>query len=265
MTRLVRSELIKLFSTRLWWGLLVGVVLSSAAFAALLSLTAGQDLGPGAPTGGIDDPSTARTVYTAGISVAYLFALALGVIVMAGEFRHQTMTATALAVPHRARIVVAKLAAVTVVGAGYGVATVLTGVLVGAPILAARGGEALPSDVGALVRALLLAVLAIGLWAVIGLGVGTLIRNQVLALMLAIGLAWFAEPLIGLGLNAADLGEVARFLPSMATSALVEPSTGGGGFTFDLLPWWGAALVLLGYALVSGGLGTLLTLRRDIT
>ena len=35
MSRLVRSELRKLLSTRLWWGLLVGVTATSAALAVL--------------------------------------------------------------------------------------------------------------------------------------------------------------------------------------------------------------------------------------
>jgi len=262
--RLIRSESLKLFTTRLWWGLLIGVVLTSVAFAILAASTAGRSLGGGAASPGLNDPAVVRSVYTAGLGVAYVFALALGVIAMAGEYRHQTMTATVLASPRRLRIVVSKLITLIAVGAGYGVATVAAGVLAGAVVIAVRGGELrLGSD--GVPRALVLAVLAVALWTVLGLAVGTLIRNQVLALLLAIGIAWIAEPIVAFALNALNVGEVAEYLPSQATSALVQPSTGGGGVTISLLPWWGGALVLLGYALVAGALGAAITLRRDIT
>jgi ABC-2 type transport system permease protein len=87
----------------------------------------------------------------------------------------------------------------------------------------------------------------------------------VLALLLAIGIAWIAEPILAFALNALNVGEVAKYLPSQATSALVQPSTGGGGLTVDLLPWWAGALVLMGYAAVAGVLGAAITLRRDIS
>jgi len=264
MTRLVRSELRKVFTIRLWWGLLIGVALTSAAFSVLVGATSGRSLGGGAAGPGVGDPATVRSIYTAGLSVAYLFALALGVISMAGEYRHQTMTATALATPRRLRIVTSKLIAVAAVGLMYGLAAVAAGVLAGAPVIAARGGRVrLTTD--DVPRTLLLSVLAVALWAVVGLGVGTLIRNQVLALLLAIGIAWIAEPILSFALNALHAGQVARFLPSQATSALVQPVTNGGGVQIELLPWWGGALVLVGYAAIAGTLGAALTLRRDIT
>ena len=262
MIRLIRAELLKITTTRLWWGLLIGVIAGAALFAAVSAGLAGR--GPaGQTTPGVSDPAVVRSTYTAGLSISYLIALALGIIVMSGEFRHQTMTATALTAPRRLRIVVAKLAALVVAGVGYGVVTVLAGVAVGAPIILARGGSARLFGDG-VPRALALAVLAVALWAVLGLGIGTLIRNQVVALLVAIGVAWLAEPLLSFGLNALDWGFVAKYLPSSATGALVSPST-GGGFTMEYLPWWGGALVLLAYAGVSGALGAALTLRRDIT
>jgi ABC-2 type transport system permease protein len=261
--RLVRAELLKLFTTRLWWGLLIGVVAGGTAFAALSAGLAGR--GPaGQSTPGVTDPATVRATYTAGLSIGYLIALALGIITMSGEYRHQTITAAVLSSPRRLRIVLAKLAALTVAGVGYGIVAVLAGVAVGAPIILLRGGSArLTSD--GVPRALALAVLAVALWAILGLGIGTLIRNQVVALLVSIGVAWLAEPLLSFGLNALDWGAVAKYLPSSATQALVSPPTSGGNVDMAYLPWWGAALVLLGYAMLSGALGAALTLRRDIT
>ena len=264
MTGLFRSELRKIFTTRLWWGLLLGLVLTWAALSVLQGVAAGRSAGNATPSPGLDDPAVLRSVYTGGLGIAYIFTLAFGVIAMAGEYRHQTITATALASPRRSRVVLAKLGAVALAGLGYGVAGVLAGVVGGASVIAARGakvdllGDGVP-------RALISAAVAVALWAVVGLGVGTLIRNQIVALLVSIGLAWIAEPIIALVLNVTHVGAVAKFLPSQATSALVSPRTDSGGITIDLLPWWGGALVLLGYAALAGALGAALTLRRDIT
>jgi len=261
---LLRSEFRKVFTTRLWWGLLLGVLATSAALSVLIGALTGVNTGGAAVGPGLDDPAAARAVYTAGTQTAYLFALAFGIITMAGEFRHQTITATVLASPHRHRVVITKLCTVFVLGLGYGLAAVAGGLLGGVPVILIRHGNLFLTSAGT-PRALGLTVLAIGLWAVLGLGVGTLIRNQVLALLVAIGVAWIAEPIAALGLNAADLGSVARFLPSQATSALTSPSSGSGSLTVTLLPWWAGALVLAGYAATSGGLGAAITLRRDVT
>jgi ABC-type transport system involved in multi-copper enzyme maturation permease subunit len=259
---LVRSEVRKLLSTRLWWGLLLGVAFTSIGFAVLFGLVAGVGDDPVTP--GLEDPAVVRGVYTAGLQASYLFALALGVIAMAGEYRHQTITATFLACPRRSRVVGSKLVAVGGMGLVYGVATVAGGLVGGVPVVALRDAETMLASNG-VPRALLLAVLATGLWAVLGLGVGTLLRNQILALLTAIGVAWIAEPVLALGLNAAGAGGVARYLPTQATTAIVSPSTESGGFTVDLLPWWAGALVLLAYAALAGALGVFITLRRDVT
>lgn len=263
MTPLVRAEWLKLTTTRLWWGLGLGIVLTSALFVGLQGALAGLSQ-TGDPVPGVEDPAVVRGIYTAGVGVAYLFALALGVIAMAGEYRHQTMTSTVLSSPHRVRIVLSKTVALLAMGLGYGLAAVLTGLAVGVPIVVLRGGDARLLTDG-VPRALVLSVLAVALWTMIGLGVGTLIRNQVVALLVAIGVAWIAEPLLGFALNALDAGFVAQYLPSQATTAIVSPSTEAAGFSVELLPWWGGALVLAGYALVAGALGAALTLRRDVT
>jgi ABC-2 type transport system permease protein len=261
MSRLIRAELLKIFTTRLWWGLLIGVAASSTAIAVLLALIAGGAT-EGIPP--VTNPAMVRQIYAAGQDPGRIIAVSLGIIVMAGEYRHQTMTSAALVSPRRLRIVLAKLAALSVAGVGYGIAAVLSAVLAGAPIIAARGGSIrLTSD--GVPRSLALSVLALVLWAVLGLGVGTLIRNQIVALVVAISVTYLVEPLLAFILNAVHWGDVAKYLPSSATSALVSPPATSGGVSVTYLPWWGGALVLLGYATVAGALGAGLTLRRDIT
>ena len=132
--------------------------------------------------------------------------------------------------------------------------------VLGAVVIAIRGAD-LGLGTDGLWRAVLLAILAVGLWTLFGLGIGTLIRNQVAAILVAVAMAFIIEPLVGLALSAADLDAVAKFLPSSASSAMTSPASG----FVDLLPWWAGALVMVGYAAAFAGLGVLLTTRRDIT
>lgn len=263
--RVLRSELRKLLTTRLWWGLLVGLLGASVVGVVATAALAGRTLEGGtAAVPPLTDPATVRAVYGAGVQTAYLCALALGVIAMAGEFRHRTITATLLGEPRRGRLVVAKGLALFVVALGYGLANAVVSVGVGAGVITVRGASPLLTGEG-VPRAVALGVLAVALWALIGFGVGTLVRNQVLALFAAIGVASLADPLLGLLLNVVGAGDAARFLPSQATAALLSPASTAAGVTSAYLPWWGGALVLLGYAAVSAALGAAVTLRRDVT
>jgi ABC-type transport system involved in multi-copper enzyme maturation permease subunit len=203
-----------------------------------------------------------RSIYTGGFANGYVITLCLGVLGMAGEYRHLTITPTLLAVPSRTRLVAAKLLAYLLAGLAYGVVLVVSGAVLGAVIVAARG---YPLGLGApgVPRAMALAALGCAVWAVFGLGLGTLVTNQIVALLSAIGFGVLAGPLLALGLQAAKLGSVAQYLPNQASQALVDGTD--GGFEQQLLPWWGGALVLLAYGLVFAALGAVLTTRRDVT
>jgi ABC-2 type transport system permease protein len=262
--RLVGTELLKLRTTRVWWALLLTGVLLAFLQAGLLAGTAGLSLGQGAaPTPPPTDPAMLRTIYTGGLNYGYVVTLSLGVLGMAGEYRHLTITPTLLAVPRRSRLVTAKVVAYLLAGLGYGVAFILAGAVLGGIVVVARG---YPLGLGAsgVVRAMLLAMLACAIWAVFGLGLGTLIRNQIVALLVGIAFAVLAGPLLALALQAAHAGSVAQYLPNQASAALVQGAS-GGGIEQTLLPWWGGGLVLLTYGIVFAALGTVLTTRRDVT
>ncbi len=259
---LVRSELTKVLSTRLWWGLLVGVVIYAAIQSAATAAFAGVDPGAGqAASPGLDTAEALRGVYaSAAFAGAYIFALVIGVTGMTGEYRYETATPTFLATPRRVRVVVAKAAAHLVVGVGYGLVAVVCTFLAGGVVVLVRG-HALGLGTDGLWRAVALAVLAVALWTLVGLGIGTLIRNQVAALLVAVAVTFLVEPLVTLGLHAADLDTVGKWLPSTASSAMTSPPTSYG----ELLPWWAGALVLTAYALAFGALGAWLSVRRDVT
>lgn len=259
---LVRSELTKILTTRLWWGLLIGMAIYTAVEAGVTAGFSGQDLGAGQPPmPGLDSSEGLLSVYAAStFSGAYLFALVLGVTGMTAEYRYETATPTFLVTPRRARVVVAKGVAHLVAGVGYGVAAGVVALLVGGTVVLIRGYD-LGLGTPGLGRSLLLAVLAAAVWTLVGLGIGTLIVNQVAAVLVAVFLAFLVEPLLGLALGALDLDVVAKILPSSASAAMTSTYSPG----LDLLPWWGGALVLAGYGVVFSAVGVALTVRRDIT
>ena len=262
MTGLVRSEFSKILSTRLWWGLLIGVVIYAALQAGITAGFAGVDPGAGQPgLPPLDSDEAIRSIYATGaFTGAYVFALILGVTGMTAEYRYQTATPTFLATPRRARVVVAKALAHLGVGVGYGLVALLAALVAGGAVILIRG-HGLGLTTPGLWRAAGLAVLAVAVWTMLGLGVGTLLRNQVAAILIAVAITFLVEPLLGLALNALDLDTIAKFLPSSASSAMTSPAATIG----ELLPWWGGAVVLTGYALLFAVIGVALSVRRDIT
>jgi ABC-2 type transport system permease protein len=263
MRRLVRSELTKVLTTRLWWGLLIGVVVYAALQSGVTAAFAGVSPGGGAqaPTPGLDSAATIRSIYAAAaFTGAYIFALVIGVTGMTAEHRYETATPTFLATPRRERVVLGKAGAHLLVGLVYGFVALVTCLVVGGSVVLVRG-HALSLGVPGLWRAVVLAVVAVALWTLIGLGIGTLIRNQVAAILVAVAFAFLVEPLVTIALDAAGLDSVGRFLPGSASSAMTSPAS----TTLHLLPWWGGALVLLAYAVAFAAVGVAFTVRRDVT
>jgi ABC-type transport system involved in multi-copper enzyme maturation permease subunit len=262
MSSLVASETRKITSTRLWWGLLVGAVIYTGVQAGFTAGFSGVDPGAGQPAmPSLDSEVALRSVYALGaFTGSHIFALILGVTGMTGEYRYQTITPTFLVSPRRGRVVLAKMAAHVGVGLAYGVAAVVTALVVGAAVISVRGYD-LGLGSGRLWGSMLLAAVAVALWTLLGIGIGTLIRNQIIAILLAVLIAFLIEPLLTLLLSSIGWDPVAQFLPGNASSALMSPAE----TLTDYLPWWGGGLVLLGYTAVLGALGMLLTIRRDVS
>ena len=259
MSRTVRAELLKIRTTRLWWGLLIGLALLVVLNAALIAAFAGTDTGPGGPTlPALDTPDGFRSALSSGFQSGYLLAAVLGTIIGATDNRHRTATQTFLATPSRARVVVAKMLAGAAFGFVYALVTQVVSLVVVSIVAAIRGTGTQLGDASVL-RSLALGVPGIMVWCVIGVSLGVLLRNQVAAILVAVGVIYVVDSLLSLGLNALDAGAVVKFTPNNASTAIVEGFTG-----FDLLPWWGGVLVLLLYSAVIAAAGWWLSLRRDI-
>jgi len=268
MSGAITAEFRKFYTTRMWWGMAIGILFVGAALAVVFALIL-----PGSRTGGpssasprlpgLDNATMISTVYTAGLSTAYLLTLTVGVMSIGSEYRHMTITSTFLATPKRVRVMVAKVISLLGIGAFYGLVFLLGSVAAGATTIAIKGFSPLP-DVGPITRTLALSLLVLGLWALIGLGAGILIPNQVAAILIAVGAAWIVLPLAGLLLGLVSWGKgIVPYLPNEATSAMVGAVNTSS--TVELLSWWAGALVLVAYAAVLAGIGSMLTVRRDVS
>ncbi|HOA65778.1 MAG TPA: ABC transporter permease subunit [Phycicoccus elongatus] len=265
MTTAIRSEFLKFFTTRLWWGMAIGIFVAGGLFAGFFGWALTSEASrkrPGAPQG--DATQIANTVYTSGMGVGYLLLLTIGVLMIGAEYRHKTITSTFLATPKRLQAMLAKVVALLVIGALYGLISIVSSVGVGATVLKLAGHDPFPSS--EVFRTMALSLLVLGLWGLIGLGVGILIKNQVAALLIGIGVAWIVEPVAGLLLGFWDFGaeHIVKYLPSQATSAVVNSVTQGGQ-QVARLEWWAGALVLAAYAAVLAGFGIWRTLREDVS
>ena len=278
MSRLVRAELRKFFSTRMWWGMALAMFLIGALFAAFtgaFTLYGQLPVGPDDSMVSLSDVlpelTAARMIYAGGIQFAYMMTLVIGVLSMGQEFRHKTISSTFLAAPRRHQVVFAKVLGLVVIIAVNAVAHIL-GALVGGGILLGTAGLSIFPEPAQLLQTFALMLLIMVVWGLVGLGLGVLLTNQVAALFIGVAFTLIVEPLVAFGLTFVDGGEaIAKFFPSQAATATlslyseVDPQVAemmGAGS--DQLSWWGGALTLLAYAAVMTLIGLWLTRRRDI-
>ena len=195
---------------------------------------------------------TAALLSHAGIASAIL-SLVLGITAVAGEYRHRSITDTYLATPTRAPVIIAKITAYSTVGTLFGVVSAVTGLATTAIWTTAKDGTLDLAAAGA--DRIIIGIVALNLaYAAVGVSVGALIRNLTAAV--AIALVW----LVLVETTAANLlGDLGRWLPNrtgMALNAMGVP---------NLLPQWGAGLVLAAYATVFAAVALTTTIRRDVT
>lgn len=265
MSAAIRAELRKLFTTKLWWLLALVLVAylvfigAVMAFSFTVQVEGMMGAGP-LPVG----EEMARVIYSMTSPIGYVFPLIIGSLLFTGEFRHKTITASLLAQPSRSILMGAKLVAGVAVGVIYGVIGTASTVLGAAPILAWQGDGAYLDQRSVLVL-LGMSVLVMTIWAVLGTAIGSVLTNQVAAIIVILAFTQFVEPIARLALGAWELtSDVAKFMPGAAADAMLGASFFAQDTSSDLLSRPVGAVVLLTYVLVFVLLGRFVTLRRDI-
>jgi ABC-2 type transport system permease protein len=240
---LVAAEWLKLRTTRLLHGMVpAAVALSCAAVAgAVLSAKSAAAL-----------ESSDRIRHLLSVTgIGAILVLLVGIIISSGEYRHGTAADTFLTTPRRHRVLAAKLA----VGAGVGLAAgAITSVacLGVAALLYKVKGATFPLDDVEVWLTLAGTLAYTTLFAVLGVALGSLVRNQTVAV--AGALAWLAvveHTLVNL------VPDIGRWLPAAAGQAIVRTPLEG------LLSPVAATALLAGYVLAIALAGIRVEATRD--
>ncbi len=288
-----RAELLKLRTTRTPWVLgivaLAGMLLIQGLTIALPRILAGlEGLGDAAASGqaseitadlgGLTDLGSAgvqRSMLdllgsgpggSSSTSITVICMLLLGVLAVTTDFRTGGIVPTAIVVPSRLRVLAGKAGATAVValviGAALAVLTAL-GLFVG---IASTPGAQLVVGAGDVLGMWGRGLLILVLFAWFGLGIGTLVRGQVAAILVVVGLA-LLEPMLqaAVMLFSGGTSNAAAWLP-LGLGSLASTGQSATAVLGGLAPMGVAAatLGLVAWVAVALGAGAVTFRRRDL-
>jgi ABC-2 type transport system permease protein len=242
MTGQLRSELLKQRSTE------TALYLFVAMFALVALAVTMHVVALGA------DQLSSRThqleVFQVGTRAGMLFAGLAGAIAVTAELRYGTIRPTFLVTPRRSPVLAAKLAISALIGLAFGLAAEILMAADASVAFAARGIDN-QLTAGDYLQLLAGGAAAAALWAVAGVGVGALVRNQVAALVGLCAWMFLVE-----STSESFVPDFGRLLPGSAGLALA-------GNTDELSAAIGLVLLVL-YAAAVSAAGWRVTLRRDV-
>ena len=248
MTGQLRAEFLKLRTTQVWFWLL----LASVAVSVLAAVA-------GLASDDVRKPHGVATMFAnanGGLAVAFV----LGILGITTEFRYQTFTPTVLGTPSRWAIVSAKLITYALAGVGYAAIGIAVQLAIAAPWLSSKG---IDLDLGGEVGRVIIGLVAVfGLFAVMGVGIGALLRNQILAMSLGLVFLLLINNLIG---AIPGVWHAFPYTPEGAMLSILYPGSNNGPDGVDQLSTAGGVGVLVLWALIPAALGAAISLKRDIT
>jgi ABC-2 type transport system permease protein len=249
VTALVRSELLKIRTTRGWYAYLILIVL-------LVGLAVASDIGSSSDDVRGSVQHQRGLVEAAGL--AALLGIILGITITTTEFRHGTVTPTFLAAPHREHVIAAKAAAGILVGLLFAVLALVVVAAVALPWLAIVDVDVHFGE-GEVARRAAQALFQSVLWTLVGVAVGALVHSQVAALVGTLIWIFLGETLLVGLFGLIEIDWASAYLPFQALDA--ADGTGGD----DLLSYGPAVAVSFGWIALVGAAGIARTCRRDIT
>ena len=252
MIRLIHAEFLKLRTTQVWFWMLVGTV----GIGALLAVA------QVAPSDGIRTERAVPDLFAGFASTpGYIILFVLGVLGVTTEFRYQTITPTVLQTPSRWTIISAKMITYAIVGIGYAIVGLLAEGIVGVPWLSAKGIDVHFGD-GDVQHAIIATFAVLALFGIVGLGIGALLRNQIVAVV--VGLV-FLVVLENILLVIPVVKKAWPYTPNGATQAILYTHGSTESDGVHLLSTWAGVIVLLLWAFIPAIAGAAYSMNRDIT
>jgi ABC-2 type transport system permease protein len=242
MTGQLRSELLKQRSTETTLFLFLAMI-GFVALAVTLHVVA---LSPAPLSTHVHQLS----VFEVGTRAGMIFAALAGALAITAEIRHGTIRPTFLVEPRRSPVLAAKLVVGGLVGIIYGL---LAEGLMAAAASIAFSVRGIPNELtgGDYTRILVGGAAAAALWAILGVGVGALVRNQVGTLVGILSWMFLVETV-----SEGFVPGAAKLMPGGAGLSLA-----GNNHKLSIAV---AALLLFAYAATASTAGWVATLRRDV-
>ena len=247
---LVRAEWIKLVTLRSTWWSFGMVAVISIGLSVLMAASMSAFLDDAPPMSVTEGNAQAVMVVVFSTVLTQLLAVIIGTISVTGEYSTGMIRSTLTAAPQR---VPALLAKALVLGVSLFVSTLVVfaiAALVTGPILPTGALDL--SDLGSSLLPILGASFYLAVLAIIGVGIGFIIRNGPGALAAGIGLVFVAPLIVGFFPRLPDLEwlhTLAGYLPSNAGQSLFMGSPMSGDVlepipaVLTLIIWAAAALV----------------------
>ena len=249
MSAFVRSELLKIRTTRAWWAYLIVIVLLTAVAIA-------------GEIGAAENANRSNLGFQVGlvdtVGIAVLLAIILGITIITTEFRHGTVTPTFLATPHREQVIAAKAIAGVIVAIGFALLSLLVVAAVALPWLAILDAQTHLGD-GEIWTRVAQQFLSAVLWVLIGVAIGAVVHSQVAALVGTLVWIFLGETLLVGLFGLLDVDGAAAYLPFHALDA--ADGSGGEG----LHSYWPGVAVSIGWIALLAAVGTQRTRGRDIS
>jgi hypothetical protein len=238
VSRLIRGELIKVRTTRTALGFAAAGLLF-VLLMVFVSVLAGHPK---------TIPDKRDTLNYGNITALVL--LLFGAVGATGEFRHRTLAPAVLIAPDRLRLFIARTVAYALTGVAIGLVLGIVTFAFGIPLLSGESGPDLAgSDLTSIAVG---GLIDVALFSAIGAGFGTLVRNQVFAVVGLLVWISIGEPLVGLlGDNVDDY---------LLGSTMTRVGLGGD----DQMAFGSAILVLLAWTVVICVAAALVDRRRDV-
>ena len=263
MSGVLRAELRRITTTKLWWVALICIFVLSAGYAALPATVAWLQGRAGVASSPFTDPGIIRSIYNGGNVLSRILAMVVGIVAIGSEYRYGTLAASYLATPRRVRMLLGKAGALLIFGLIYGIVSVAAGMLVAIPFVLANNGTLL-LDQPATWRSIVLGVCSIALWTMIGMGIGILIKNMLVALLVGIILGFLVEPIVSVVFFVKRWDQLLNLMPTGATNAMLQITSPVLFAAQHPTPWWLAGLILATWCLLPVIAGMLSAVRRDV-